>query len=65
MPKRKTYIVAEGCIVSGKPAGSVLEDRDIEHLEAMLASGRVIPTSPESSGKMKPVNANASEEDAD
>lgn len=65
MPKRKSYIVAEGCIVSGKPAGSVLDERDIEHLDAMLASGRVIPASPESSGKMNPVNANASEEDAD
>jgi hypothetical protein len=65
MPKRKTYIVGDGFIVNGQPAGSVLEEDAIEHLDAMLASGRVIPVQAESSGKMKPVTRDASEEDAD
>jgi len=61
--KMAKYVVAEGFVVAGKPAGSVLKAEDVEHLDAMIASGRVIFGRPISSAKIDPVNVNASEED--
>jgi hypothetical protein len=59
---RKKYIVAPGFVVAGRGEGSVLTAKDVENLDAMLASGRLIPEPVRASSTMKDANRNDSEE---
>ena len=59
----KKCIVADGYIVAGRTGGEELTDRDIDHVDALLGSGRIIPAPAKSSGNMKAVNADVPKED--
>ena len=59
----KKYIVADGFIVAGKGAGSEITEKDVERIDILVESGRVIPVSAKSSGNMKAVNTDVLKED--
>jgi hypothetical protein len=59
---RKKYIVAPGFVVAGRGEGSTVAEKDVQNLDAMLASGRLIPEPVTASVTMKDANRNDSEE---
>jgi hypothetical protein len=48
------YIVAPGFIVAGKTEGEELKASDVDRLDVLIESGRVIVKGAESSATMKP-----------
>ena len=59
----KKYIVADGFIVAGKSGGEEITEKEIERLDILLESGRIVPVSAKSSGTMKAVNHDVLKED--
>lgn len=59
----KKYVVADGFIVAGKKAGSEITEKDVERIDILVESGRIIPVSAKSSGTMKAVNTDVLKED--
>ena len=59
----KKYIVADGFIVAGKNAGSEITEKDVERIDILVESGRIIPVSAKSSGTMKAANVDVPKED--
>ena len=47
------YIVAPGFIVAGKTEGQEVKASDVDRLDVLIQSGRVIVKAPESSSTMK------------
>jgi hypothetical protein len=47
------FIVAPGFIVAGKTEGQEVKASDVDRLDVMIESGRVIVKAPESSSTMK------------
>jgi hypothetical protein len=47
------FIVAPGFIVAGKSEGQEVKASDVDRLDVMIESGRVIVKAPESSSTMK------------
>ena len=47
------YIVAPGFIVAGKTEGAEVKASDVDRLDVLIESGRVIVKAPESSSTMK------------
>jgi hypothetical protein len=59
---RKKYVVAPGFVVNGKGEGSIILAKDVEHLDALVGSGRLIPEPVKASSTMKSVNHDDPEE---
>ena len=59
----RKWIVAPGHVVAGKGEGSEVTKRDVERIEILVESGRLIPVPPDSSAKMKAVKPDVPKED--
>jgi len=49
----KKFIVAEGFIVAGKSAGETITEKDVDRIDILVESGRVIPAKANTSSTMK------------
>jgi len=49
----KKFIVAEGFIVAGKTAGETITEKDVDRIDILVESGRVIPAKANTSSTMK------------
>jgi hypothetical protein len=66
--KEKTmakYVVADGFVVAGKSGGEEVKERDVQRMDVLVESGRVIRVDAKSSATIKGVPNDASEEDQD
>ena len=59
----RKWIVAPGHVVAGKGEGSEVTKRDVERIDILVESGRLIPVPPDSSAKMKAVKPDVLKED--
>ena len=59
----REWIVAPGHVVAGKGEGSTITKKDIDRIDILVESGRVIPETPKASGKMKGANVDVPQED--
>ena len=59
----KKYVIAPGFIVAGKTDGAEITEKDVERIDILVESGRIIPAPAKSSGTMKAVNADVPKED--
>jgi hypothetical protein len=59
----KQYVVVDGFVVAGKTGGETITEADVERIDVLLESGRVIPETPKPSGKMKGANVDVPQED--
>jgi len=59
----RQWIVAPGHVVAGKGEGSTITKKDIDRIEILVASGRLIPVAPDSSAKIKAVKHDVPKED--
>ena len=59
----RKWIVAPGHVVAGKGEGSEVTKRDVERIDILIESGRLIPVPPDSSAKMKAANVDVPKED--
>ena len=57
------WIVAPGHVVAGKGEGSEVTKRDVERIDILVESGRLIPVAADSSAKMKSANVDVPKED--
>ena len=57
------YVVAEGFIVAGKSAGEVVESSEVDRVDILVESGRLVPVRAGSSAKMKGANVDVPKED--
>jgi hypothetical protein len=59
----KNYEVAEGFIVAGRSAGETITAADVDNVDVLVESGRIIPEPSRASAKMKSDNADVRKED--
>ena len=59
----RKWIVAPGHVVAGKGEGSEVTKRDVDRIDILVESGRLIPVPPDSSAKMKSANVDVPKED--
>jgi hypothetical protein len=59
----KRYEVAEGFIVAGKSAGERVSAAEVDNVDVLIASGRLIPEQVRASAKIKSDNADVRKED--
>ena len=59
----RKWIVAPGHVVAGKGEGSEVTKRDVDRIDILVESGRLIPVRPDSSAKMKSANVDVPKED--
>jgi hypothetical protein len=59
----REWIVAPGHVVAGKGEGSTITKNDIDRIDILVESGRLIPVPAKSSGNMKAVNTDVLKED--
>ena len=59
----RKWIVAPGHVVAGKGEGSEVTKRDVERIDILVESGRLIPVAADSSAKMKSANVDVPKED--
>ena len=59
----RKWIVAPGHVVAGKGEGSEVTKRDVERIDILVESGRLIPVPAVSSAKMKAANVDVPKED--
>ena len=59
----REWIVAPGHVVADKGEGSTITKKDIDRIDILVASGRLIPVAPDSSAKMKAVKHDVPKED--
>jgi hypothetical protein len=49
----KKFIIVDGFIVAGKGGGEVITEKDVDRIDILLESGRVIPAKANTSSTMK------------
>jgi hypothetical protein len=49
----KKFIIVDGFIVAGKGGGEVITEKDVDRIDVLLESGRVIPATAKPSSTMK------------
>jgi|694.fasta_scaffold110220_5 hypothetical protein len=59
----KQYVVVDGFVVAGKTGGETITEADVDRIDVLIESGRVIPETPKASGKMKGANVDVPQED--
>jgi hypothetical protein len=55
--------VVDGFVVAGKTGGETITEADVDRIDILIGSGRVIPETPKASGKMKGANVDVPQED--
>lgn len=59
----KKYVVADGFIVNGKTAGEEVSEKDVERIDVLVESGRLIPAKAKSSSTITSEPADPVKED--
>lgn len=59
----KKYVVADGFIVNGKMAGEEVSEKDVERIDVLVESGRLIPAKAKSSSTITSEPADPVKED--
>jgi hypothetical protein len=59
----KQYVVVDGFVVAGKTGGETITEADVDRIDILIGSGRVIPETSKASGKMKGANVDVPQED--
>lgn len=49
----KKFIIVDGFIVAGKTGGETITEKDVDRIDILLESGRVIPATAKASSTMK------------
>lgn len=58
----KTYTVVDGFIVAGKTGGQTITEKDVERIDILVESGRVIPAKAVPSSTMKDASESPKED---
>ena len=59
----KKYVVADGFIVAGKHGGEEVKASEVERVDVLVESGRLIPVASGSSAKIKDAKTDVPKED--